>query len=131
MKWIFLFLLSFPLISHSQEVIADSPPSICDTVYTVVDKQPEFNGDVFSYLVKNFNIPARFDSYFPAIHAEFVIDKNGNVRDARIVKEIKECPECEKEALRVINSMPAWKPGMLNGFPVCVKYKIPIKICTK
>ena len=55
---------------------------------------------------------------------QFVVGKNGAIRDANIVRALN--PSCDKEALRVVNSMPRWIPGKQNGKEVSVKFTLPI-----
>ena len=52
------------------------------------------------------------------------INKDGSISGAKVVRSID--PDLDKEALRVINSMPQWKPGMNKGEIVSVKYTIPV-----
>lgn len=129
------FILLLPFIalamsSRAQETIADDIPSVCDTVYQTADEMPQFNGSLSGYFMKNFKVPAN-QCYIPTIYVSFVVDSKGNVRDARMLKEMKDCPGCEEQVLKLLNSMPTWKPGLHKGFPVCVEQKIPIKICLR
>ncbi|NDV82283.1 energy transducer TonB [Bacteroides sp. 51] len=55
---------------------------------------------------------------------QFVVDKDGTITNAEVVKGID--PHLDKEALRVINLMPKWSPGMQNRKPVRVKYTVPV-----
>lgn len=55
---------------------------------------------------------------------QFVVNKDGSISNAKIVRSVD--PDLDKEALRVINSMPQWKPGMQKGEPVSVKFTVPI-----
>ena len=54
----------------------------------------------------------------------FIVEKDGSITDAKVIRGIH--PAFDKEALRVINSMPRWNPGMRNGEPVRVKYSVPV-----
>ena len=56
---------------------------------------------------------------------QFVIEKDGRVSDVLIIRSTGE-PSLDKEAIRLIQSMPRWKPGMQRGKPVRVKYTVPI-----
>ncbi|MGL4493640.1 MAG: energy transducer TonB, partial [Tannerellaceae bacterium] len=56
---------------------------------------------------------------------QFVINKDGQVADATVVRGVD--PSLDKEALRVINAMPNWKPGSQRGNPVNVKYTVPVQ----
>ena len=55
---------------------------------------------------------------------QFVVDKDGSVMDAKVVRSID--PLLDKEALRVINLMPKWKPGKNQGEAVRIRYTIPV-----
>ena len=55
---------------------------------------------------------------------QFVVERNGSISSAKIVRSVD--PALDKEALRVISSMPKWNPGKKNGVPVRVKYTIPV-----
>lgn len=55
---------------------------------------------------------------------QFVVNKDGSISGAKVVRSVD--PDLDKEALRVINSMPQWKPGMNKGEIVSVKYTIPV-----
>ena len=58
------------------------------------------------------------------MYVTFVVEKDGSVTDAKVLRGVSE--EVDAEALRVINAMPKWKPGMQQGVPVRVQYNIPI-----
>ncbi|MEI3444373.1 MAG: energy transducer TonB [Bacteroides thetaiotaomicron] len=55
---------------------------------------------------------------------EFTIDRKRNVINAQVVKSVS--AKLDKEALRIIESMPQWKPGMQRGRPVAVRMSVPI-----
>jgi TonB family protein len=63
------------------------------------------------------------------VYVEFVISKSGKVRDAKIARGVD--PDLNKEALRVVNSLPLWKPGRKNGKPVDVTYTVPVEFDIK
>jgi protein TonB len=96
-------------------------------VYTYVDKMPEFTGNVNAYLASNIKYPekARKANVQGRSVVKFVVDEQGRVQDAMV--EVKANPMLDAEAVRVVNSMPAWKPGMQKGKPVKVYYRIPVK----
>ena len=54
-----------------------------------------------------------------------IVEKDGNLTDVKVVKSLD--PSFDKEAVRVVKSMPKWEPGMWNGKPARVKYCIPIR----
>ena len=55
---------------------------------------------------------------------KFVIDKDGSISDATILRSVY--PSIDAEALRVVNAMPKWNPGKVKGEPVKVKYTLPL-----
>jgi len=87
---------------------------------------PSFNGDLISYLQKNLQYPAfaKENNIEGRITVQFVVNEDGSIGNAVIKKGIG--GGCNEEALRVVMSMPKWKPGMQNGHPVKVYYTLPI-----
>ena len=59
----------------------------------------------------------------------FVVDKDGSVKDAHIVKGLDK--SCDAEAVRIVKLMPKWKPGTQNGKPVIVPFNLPINFIIK
>ena len=55
---------------------------------------------------------------------QFVVNKDGSIVDAKVVRSVD--PYLDKQALRVINTMPQWKPGIQRGKPVRVQFTVPI-----
>ena len=96
-----------------------------ETIYKKTEVPPEFVGGktaLFNYISENIKYPE--DVQRGNVYIAFVITKEGTVRDARIVKGINE--NCDKEALRLINNMPKWDPGMDKGKIVSSVYGLPI-----
>lgn len=99
------------------------------TIFEVVENMPEFNGGqaaLMQYLAKNIKYPtiAAENGTSGRVIVQFVVNKDGSIVDAKVVRSVD--PYLDKEALRVINSMPKWKPGMQRGKPVRVKYTVPV-----
>ena len=97
--------------------------------FDVVEQMPEYPGgmqELFGYLAKNIKYPkdAEDQQIQGRVIATFIINKDGSISDAKVVKSVS--PSLDEEALRVINGMPNWKPGKQNGKVVNVKYTIPI-----
>ena len=100
-----------------------------DSVYSVVDQDPEFEGGMealYKYLAENIQYPeqAKADKVEGRVFISFVIEPDGTVSNAEVLRGIG--GGCDEEALRVVQSMPNWKPGMVDGKPVRVHYNIPI-----
>lgn len=102
--------------------------------YQVCEEMPEFPGgmaECMKYLGSNIKYPdecAKAGTQGRVI-VQFVVKKDGSIADAVVVRGVD--PLLDKEALRVINTMPKWKPGKQKGEPVNVKYTIPVTFRTK
>jgi TonB family protein len=85
-----------------------------------------FNGDLNKFLEDHLNYPeaAKSAGIEGRVVVQFVVNTDGSISDALIVKHLG--AGCEEEALRVIKSMPKWKPGKQNGAAIRVLYKQPI-----
>lgn len=94
---------------------------------------PQFPGGhiaLVEYLSKNIKFPKEKEkeNVRARVVASFTVDKDGSITDAKIVRSQGEA--FDNEALRVINGMPKWIPGMQNGKAVSVKYTLPITFST-
>lgn len=101
-----------------------------DTIYKVVEIMPEFPGgkeNLMKYLAENINYPekAKEDGVKGRVFISFVVEKDGAVGGVKLLRGIGS--GCDIEAMRVIKSMPNWKPGLSEGKPVRVQYNLPIK----
>lgn len=95
-------------------------------VYTIADRMPTFKGNVNVWLAQHLNYPATAaeTSAQGKVIVRFIINKDGSVSDAAVIRSVD--PELDKEAVRVINSMPRWNPGMSGGKPVRVWFTLPV-----
>lgn len=94
---------------------------------------PQFPGGhvaLFEYLSKNIKFPKSKENEDVKVRVvtTFTVEKDGSITDAKIVRSQGEA--FDNEALRVINGMPKWIPGMQNGKAVSVKYILPITFST-
>lgn len=100
-----------------------------DDVYDVVEKMPEFPGgmaELMKYLNSNIKYPveAHKAGIQGRVVVSFVVNKDGTVKDAKIVRSVDK--SIDAEALRVISAMPKWLPGYQNGKAVKVRYTVPV-----
>lgn len=117
-----------PVAAHGgrpQQVIDDNN----EKVYDVVDQMPAFPGGVsglVDFLSQNVHYPdlARVNNIQGRVMVKFVVEKDGSINECKIVKSVD--PSLDKEAIRVVKSMPKWQPGMKDGKPVRVSYTVPI-----
>lgn len=97
------------------------------TIYQQVDQQPEFKGDLGEFLSGNLQYPekARQAGKQGKVYTQFVVNKNGNVSDVKVLRS-SGTKELDVEAVRVVRSMPAWKPGKVKGKDVACSFVVPI-----
>ncbi len=113
------------------EKIAEAiPMADDDKVYQVCEKAPEFPGGqeaMAQYLSTNIKYPAEAEAAGKEGKAfvQFVVRKDGSINDVKLVRSTGDA-SLDAEALRVINSMPKWNPGVQGGKPVNVQFMIPI-----
>jgi|GEM_PF-7568 len=104
------------------------------TIFEVVEQMPEFpNGGMaglMQYLSKNIKYPtiAQENGTQGRVTVQFVVNRDGSIVDAKVLRGVD--PYLDKEAIRVISSMPKWKPGMQRGKAVRVKYTVPVMFRT-
>ncbi len=121
-----------PSEGDGKGVVEEKAPEI----FTVVEEMPEFPGGVgemMKYFGKNTQYPqmAKEAGLTGKCYLNFVVDPTGNITNAKVVKGVPGCPECDKEALRVIKSMPNWKVGKQNGRAVPVLINVPFNFTLK
>ena len=100
-----------------------------EVIFMVVESMPEFPGGqqaLFKYLAENVKYPviAQENGIQGRVICQFVVNKDGSIVDVVAVRSSGE-PSLDKEAIRVIKSMPKWKLGKQRGKPVRVKYTVP------
>lgn len=98
-------------------------------VFFIVENMPEFPGGELAlrkFIANAIKYPviAQENGIQGKVYVNFVVDKDGSVTQARIARGVD--PSLDKEALRVVNTLPKWKPGMQRGKPVKVSYTVPI-----
>lgn len=112
-----------------EDINIDDEPTDTNEIYMVVEDSPQFPGGLqalLDYLHDNIKYPesCRRDSIQGRVIISFVVEKDGSINSAEIVKGVHE--QLDAEALRVIDAMPKWKPGKQRGKTVRVKYAIPV-----
>lgn len=97
--------------------------------FTVVEVMPVFPGGqtaLAQYIASHLKYPtvAQENGIQGRVFVSFVVGEDGYVEDVRVIKGVE--PMLDKEALRVIQSLPRWTPGNQQGKPVRVKYTVPV-----
>jgi len=98
-------------------------------VFVIVEDMPEFPGgqlELQKWIAKSVKYPviAQENGITGKVFIQFVINKGGKVENVKIMRGVD--PSLDKEAIRVINKMPKWKPGKQRGKAVKVSYTVPI-----
>lgn len=98
-------------------------------VFKVVEEMPEFPGGtakLLEYLQKNMRYPmkARESDIQGKVYVDFVVEPDGSISNVHVLRGIG--GGCDEEAIRLVNSMPKFKPGKQHGTPVRVRYMVPI-----
>lgn len=116
-------------VLKAKEVIAQEVPKEEEKVFDVVEQMPSFpggQGALFEYLSKNIKYPvvAEENGVQGRVIVTFVVERDGSITDVKVVKAVD--PSLDKEAARVVRSMPHWIPGKQNGSAVRVKFTVPV-----
>ena len=98
-------------------------------IFEIVETMPEFPGgtsSMMNFLSNNINYPviAQENGIQGRVTCSFVVNIDGSIVDIQVVRGID--PSLDKEAMRVISTMPRWTPGMQRGKPVRVRYNLPV-----
>lgn len=98
-------------------------------IFVIVEDMPEFPGGEVAlrrWIANNIKYPtiAAENGIQGRVYVQFVVDRDGSISNAKVARGVD--PSLDQEALRVVNSLPKWKPGMQRGKPVRVSYTVPI-----
>lgn len=113
--------------------VADEPvkpkPEVENKVFDVVEQMPSFPGGaaaLMKFLSDNIKYPvvAQENGVQGRVVVSFVVERDGSITDVKVVRSVD--PSLDREATRVVKSMPKWIPGKQNGSAVRVKYNVPV-----
>lgn len=112
------------------EKVVDKKPEVVEEqkIFDVVEQQPTFpGGDPRAWIGQNIHYPpvAEENGVQGTVVCQFVVETDGSISNVTVARGAD--PSLDKEAVRVIKSMPKWVPGKQNGRAVRVKYTIPVK----
>lgn len=116
-------------IADLQEVITQAPEAQEEEPYMMVEQMPQFPGgpaELLKYIAKNLKYPviAQENGIQGKVILRFVVNAQGHVENVKVLRSLD--PYCDKEAIRVVKSLPQWIPGKQNGRNVPVYYTCPI-----
>jgi len=117
---------------NSEDLNQKETPAPGKDAFFVVEEMPAFPGGdkaLQSYIYSHINVVKGSEKISEPVLVVFTVDNKGKVRDAQVLK--KKYPVWEAEAIRVVSSMPDWKPGRQHGMPVDVMMQLPIDFSTE
>ena len=119
------------VLKAKEEIAQPEPPKHEEEtkVFDVVEQMPSFPGGqaaLMQWLSSNIKYPviAAENGVQGRVIIQFVVEKDGSVSGVTVAKSVD--PSLDKEAQRVVKSMPKWIPGKQNGSAVRVKYTVPV-----
>ena len=117
------------------DIAVNTPPpapkeEVTNKVFDVVEVMPSFPGGpsaLLSYLSSHTKYPivAQENGVQGRVTVSFVVERDGSITDVRVVRSVD--PSLDREAARVVSSMPNWQPGKQNGSAVRVKFNVPVQ----
>lgn len=118
----------FVEITDDVPIVVEEPEKE-EEIFQVVEKQPEFPGgmaELMKYLQKNIKYPTvcQEQGIQGRVIVQFVVNSDGSIVDPQVVKPVN--PYLDKEALRVVRTMPKWSPGEQRGKKVRVRFTLPV-----
>lgn len=134
-KIVFFIFLILPFLGYSQtDSTKVTEQEEVDELPILVEKKPEYPGGeaaMYKFINKHIKYPkkARKEGIEGIVYVQFIIDKEGNITKAKVIKGIGY--GCDEEALRVVNKMPKWTPGTQRGKPVQVTFTLPFNFKLK
>lgn len=126
--------ISAQSVAGNHRAPADSCP--CEQILYFAEEMPTFSGDengFQKYLSENIHYPdsARKAKQGGTVYIAFTVDQTGAVCEVKVLKGITGAPSLNEEAVRVMRASPNWRPGKMNGKPVCTNITVPIKFVPK
>ena len=120
------------VLKAKEDIQAPEPPKhvVEETkIFTIVEQMPMFpggDGALMGYLRDNIHYPtvAAENGVQGRVVVGFVVERDGSITDVNILRSVD--PSLDREAMRVVKSMPRWTPGKQNGSAVRVKYQVPV-----
>lgn len=140
---LYLFMFFAPGLFAQKQTHPDDPiicdPESADTIirngeiiYLHPDEYAQFPGgmsELVKYLSENIRFPSCGTGVNGKCYVELIIQANGTISDVIITRKVPDCPDCDKEAKRVVKNMPDWIPAKKNGVAVASKFVLPIRFC--
>ena len=118
----------FVEITDDVPIVVEEPEQE-EQIFQVVEERPQFPGgdaELMKYLQKNIKYPTicQEQGIQGRVIVQFVVNTDGSIVDPQVIKPVN--PHLDKEALRVISTMPKWSPGKQRGKAVRVRFTVPV-----
>lgn len=117
---------------HKDEIIVEEKKPVEENkVFTAVEQMPQFPGgeaELMKYIQKNLKYPpvAMENNIQGRVVVQFVVTKTGKIGEVKVARGRD--PDLDKEAVRVVKSLPDFIPGKMNGQSVNVWYTLPLSL---
>ncbi|UTW63462.1 energy transducer TonB [bacterium SCSIO 12741] len=113
------------IVEIEEEEVVEEPE-----IFTIVEEMPSFPGGeakMYEYLAENMKYPpmAKDAGIQGIVYVTFVVKENGKIDGVKVLRGIG--GGCDEEAIRVVKTMPSWKPGKQRGKSVRVQFNMPIR----
>ena len=118
------------IVAPPTEVAGPTEPAAPE-IFTIVEEQAEFPGGtaaMVAFLQKNIQYPAmaREAGISGKCFLKFIVNEDGAISNVEILKGVPGCSDCDKEAIRVVKSMPKWKAAKMTGRAVKCYFNLPV-----
>ena len=122
-------VLAADMTNNTHLSLSSKSREMNEQVFTVVEKMPSFPGgdaELLKYIATNIKYPkeSQDNGEQGRVICSFIVGRDGSVNNTEVLRGVT--PLLNEEAVRVINTMPRWNPGMQRGKAVAVKYTVPI-----
>ena len=127
-------VLAADMTNNTHLSLSSKSREMNEQVFTVVEKMPSFPGgdaELLKYIATNIKYPkeSQDNGEQGRVICSFIVGRDGSVNNPEVLRGVT--PLLNEEAVRVINTMPRWNPGMQRGKAVAVKYTVPITLRLK
>ena len=122
-------VLAADMTNNTHLSLSSKSREMNEQVFTVVEKMPSFPGgdaELLKYIATNIKYPkeSQDNGEQGRVICSFIVGRDGSVNNPEVLRGVT--PLLNEEAVRVINTMPRWNPGMQRGKAVAVQYTVPI-----
>lgn len=119
-----------PVEQKEAPVTAPAQANDTEQVFQITEQMPEFPGgmaECLKFIGEHVNYPqkAQENGIQGRVTVQFTVEKDGSITNAKVLRGVD--PELDKEALRVISSMPKWTPGKQRGKAVRCSFSVPVR----